>query len=150
MDLILIIKAFSIGCLGAIGFYFVISFMFQYFPLPMLLKTRTLLLTWASKKYKKDGDLADKVWTIGNNSLVVIILVIWWLIFGLFAYLLYNMLAYYIPVTGNSFWIYYGIAIVVPSLWALIQFFSFFKQKKEKEEDIDVDTNKTLIEQITG
>jgi len=151
MDLILIIKAFAIGCLGAGGFYFVISFLFQYFPLPMFLKARSLLLVWASKKHKEEGDLGDKVWTIGNFTLAAMILHVWWLIFGVFSYLLYNMLHYYIPVTGNPFWIYYGIAIALPAIWALIQFIYFFIPKKEKEEEeIDDSANKSLLEQISG
>lgn len=152
MDVIYIIKALIIGCLGAGGYYFVISFIFHYFPMPLYIKLQTILTSWAGNKTKKKGDFADRVWNIGRGILIGTMLLTWLAIFAFFAYLLYNFITYYIPVEGNLKWSYYGIAVTLPSLWMLLKLFSFIPKKKQTSVQANPPqvAQKTLMEQMIG
>ncbi|BDS14815.1 hypothetical protein [Aureispira anguillae] len=155
MELIYIIKALMIGCLGAGGFYFFISFLFHYFPMPLYLKAQDLLSSWAVQRFKKQGDRADRVWTIGNNILIVFLFLTWIATFVVYAFLLHQMLQYYLPNT--SYWVYYSIAISLPAIWAIVKLVQLIlvavskKKKKEIATPPAVPTlKKTLLEQMVG
>lgn len=151
MDIIILLKTLAIGCLGAGGFYFLMSFAFQYFPMPLFLKSRDIFLTWASKKHKKKGDFWDKIWNIGRVFFIVMMLLTWWGMFGMYAYCLYLGLHYYFDFAENAFWTHYAIAIALPCLWALVKFFGFFRSKSEKPPvELEDDSNKTLLERMAS
>ena len=150
MTVIIIIKTLAIGCLGAGGFCFIMSFLLPYFPMPALHQGKSILSAWTSSKHKEKGDLGEKVWTISQYFFIAIFVLIWWGAFAAYAYLLYNALLYYIPLTGNDFWLCYGIAIALPSLWALVQFFRFFKPKEEEQVGVEDDAGKTILERMAN
>lgn len=152
MDIIYIIKTLIIGCLGAGGFYFIASFFLHYFPLPLYIKTQSILVVWASSRMKEEGDFADQLWKAGTVFFQVLMVITWWLVFGIYAVLLHHLLRHYIPIIGNLFWIYYGIAIVLPTLWAIVTCWRFFHPKEQKENNliIEDDSNKTLIQRMIG
>jgi len=150
MEPILLSKALLIGCLGAGGFYFVMSFAFQYFPLPLYLKTRSIVLAWASSKHKKENDLWHRIWNLSRGFFIFVILLTWWGIFALYAYCYYNMLQYYTNDLGQQFWMYYGIGIAIPTLLVLLQFFRFFRPKIEEEIEIEDWSDKTLLERMSS
>lgn len=150
MDPILLSKTLLIGCLGAGGFYFIMSFAFQYFPLPLYLKSRSIALAWASSKHKKENDIWHRIWQLIRRFFVFVMLLTWWGIFAMYAYCYYNMLQYYTGDLGQQFWIYYGIGISIPALLVLIQFFRFFRPKIEEKVTIEDWSDKTLIERMSS
>lgn len=136
MDGIYIFKALILGIFGAGGFYFVVAFVFHYFPMPAFFYFRERAVAETVKRYKKEGDLPHTLWKVARITMIVMILVAWWLVFAIFAYGLYLQLPNYIPSDNQeTFWGYYGIAVVMPALWALYRFVRFiFPKKKEKVE----------------
>lgn len=137
MDGIYIFKALILGIFGAGGFYFVVALVFHYFPMPAFLYFRERAVAETVKRYKKEGDLPHTLWKIARAIMIFMVLVAWWGIFAIFAYGLYTQLPRYIPTdTTEVFWIYYGIAIVFPALWALYRFIRFIFPKKKKEVQV--------------
>lgn len=150
MDYIYIIKALMIGILGAGGFYFMMAFSFQYFPLPIFLYVRARIATYAAKKHKKEGDFGAKIWQIGRFFMILTLLLVWWGIFGIYAYGLHQALTNYLPNAESYFWTYYGIAIAIPALWALVKFIRFFFAKKETTAIIIEKDERPFLEQINS
>lgn len=149
MDIIYITKALLLGICGAGGFYLVMAFAFNYFPMPILLYGRTRLLNWASKRHKKEGDLASIAWSVGRILMIITMLAIWVAMFLLYAYGLYETLPLYLPDMQEKFWWYYGLAIAFPLLYAIVRFISFFfaKDKVYKSPVVEEDT-RPLFEQM--
>jgi hypothetical protein len=152
MDIIYIIKALMIGCMGAGGFYFIMSLLLHYFPLPFLIKTQNLIDTWAIKHCKTDKAL-ERVWTIGKRMAKFTIVMICLSVFGVFTYLLYNVLSFYLPIDNKSplFISYYLIAIALPLSWILLKIIKYFWGKKKKNEPsppVEEPPRKTLLEQM--
>jgi len=131
MDIIQIIKALGIGTFGAGGYYFFVAFVVHYFPLPLLRYAKDRALTFLSQKHQKKGDWADRSWKIVQSLLSILIAVMWWGFFGVYVYLLYRMLDYYLIAEGTLFYIYFGISLVFPSIWALVRFINFYRKPTE-------------------
>jgi hypothetical protein len=154
MDIIFIVKALMIGCLGAGGFYVFIALLLHYFPLPLFLKTQNLVDVWAIKYYKTENAL-EKIWNIGKRLAQLAIVIVWLAVIGLFSYLLYNTLSFYILIDNKSllFFYYYLIAIVPPFTWALFRTLNYFWLKKKASkpsEPVEEPPRKTLLEQMAG
>lgn len=152
MDIIYIIKTLLIGCLGAGGFYFITSFILHYFPLPLYIKTKSIIDAWAFSRVKTKGDFADKLWKATEVFFKILMVLTWWAIFGVYAFLLQQTLHYYLPIQGNLFWGYYALAIIFPSIWAIVTCWRFFNPKEKKEAIfvIEDDSDKTLIQRMAG
>jgi hypothetical protein len=132
MNGIYIFKALILGTFGAGGFYFVMAFVFHYFPMPAFFYLRERAVSETVKRYKKEGDLPHLLWRIARVTMIFLMLLAWWGIFAIFAYGLYTQIPTYIPTTEDNFWIYYGIAITIPVLWVFYRFVRFIFPSKEK------------------
>lgn len=154
MDIIILIKTLFIGCFGAGGFYFVMSFVYHYFPLPLLIKMRDLLSAWGKKKHRDkaletDSAWVDTVWSLGSNILILFIIIAWVLTFALYVYYLQIALEHYIGMT-EFFWIYFGIAVCMPSLWVLVHTIRFFRPVTKPVSLEEIKDDKSLLEQVAG
>ena len=147
MTAIALCKVLLLGCGGALGYYFVISYLFHHFPMPIFLKARVFLEGWQLKRKIADENASDFLWRLGKGCLNGLLLLAWWMVFAGYAYILYSVLHYYFPEAGSLFWPYYGLAIALPALWVLVQFVSFFKKKPVEEIKVALDT-RPLIEQV--
>ncbi|MGH1335606.1 MAG: hypothetical protein ACRBFS_05715 [Aureispira sp.] len=147
MTVIALCKVLMLGCGGALGYYFVISYVFHYFPMPIFLKADALLKGWHLKRLAENKNASDFLWRMGKGFLNTLLLGAWWLVFAGFAYILYSVLHYYFPEVGSLFWPYYGLAIALPAIWVLVRFIAFFKKKPVEEIKIALDT-RPLIEQV--
>lgn len=157
MDIITLIKTLFIGCLGAGGYYIVASFVYHYFPMPFLNKNRSLLKAWGGKKYRNEEDITERkttnwvdiVWIIGTGLLIGFIILSWFVTFGIYLYGLHRALTLYIAPT-DFFWVYYGIAIIFPSIWVVVRTIRFIKPVPEPDYFEEEDNSKPLLEQIIG
>ena len=154
MDIIYIIKALMIGCMGAGGFYFIISLLIHYFPLPLFIKTQNLVDTWAIKHSKTEKAL-ERIWNIGKRMAQLVIGIMWLVILAAFTYILYKTLSFYLPIDNKSllFLYYYLIAIALPLIWLLFRMVRYFWLKGKKEEPsapVEEPPRKTLLEQMVG
>jgi hypothetical protein len=147
MTAIAVSKVLLLGCGGALGYYFVLSYLFQHFPLPLFFTANTFLEGWHLKRQAQQPDVSDFWWKLGKSILNVLLLLVWWLIFAGFAYLLYRALAYYLPDAGHWFWYYYGIGLALPTIWVAIRSVLFFRKCPVEEIKVEVDT-RPLLEQV--
>jgi hypothetical protein len=136
--------------LGAGGFYFLMAFTFHYFPLPIFFYVREQVLTYATKKHKKKGDLGSMIWSVGRFFMIMMLLVAWWGVFAIYAYTFYEMIQHYLPDAGADFWTYYAMGVALPAIWALVVFVRFFFIKKELEQVVMEDDDRPLLEQMAG
>jgi hypothetical protein len=148
MTAIAISKVLLLGCGGALGYYFVISYVFLHFPMPFFLGADTLLQSWVLEKEVAEEKRHNFWWRVGKGILNVLMLAAWWLVFGGFAYLLYFALQYYLPDAGAWFWYYYGIALALPAVLVLVQSVLFFRKKPVTLIDLPED-HRSLLEQMT-
>ncbi|MBL4648398.1 MAG: hypothetical protein JKY03_01610 [Aureispira sp.] len=154
MDIIYSIKALMIGCMGAGGFYFFIALLLHYFPLPLFIKTQNIVDTWAIKRYNTEKAL-KRIWNIGRRVAQVLIVTMCLVLLVVFAYFLYNVLSFYIPIDNRSlsFLYYYLIAIVPPLAWFLFKTIKYLWVKKKASNPsppVEEPPRKTLLEQIAG
>lgn len=152
MDIIYIIKALMIGCMGAGGFYFVISLLLHYFPLPLFIKTQNVVDTWAIKRYESEKAL-ERIWNIGRLMARIAIVILCLVLISAFAYLLYKMLSFYLPIDNKSllFFYYYLIAFVPPFSWFLFKVARYLwgkKKAKTPSAPVEEPPRKTLLEQM--
>lgn len=147
MTAIALSKVLLLGCGGALGYYFILSYLLQHFPLPLFFNANSFLEGWHLKRQARNPDVSDFWWRLGKSTLNVLLLFVWWLTFGGFAYLLYQVLDYYFPDAGDSFWPYYSIAIALPAIWVLVQSVLFFRKRPVEEINVEVDT-RPLLEQV--
>ncbi|WMX15372.1 hypothetical protein [Aureispira sp. CCB-E] len=154
MNIIYIVKALMIGSMGAGGFYFLISFLLHYFPLPLFLKTQNVVDAWAIKHYKTEKAL-DKIWNVGNKVAQITVTLMWLVILAAYVYLLYQVLSFYIPIDNRStlFLYYYLIAIALPIVWVLFRIATYAWAKRKANQlspPVKTPPRKTLIEQMEG
>lgn len=152
MDIIYVIKALMIGSMGAGGFYFVVSLLLHYFPLPLFIKTQNIVDTWAIKRYDTDKSL-ERIWNIGRWMSFAAIVVVCLVLLSAFSYLLYRTLSLYIRIDNKSllFLYYYLIAAVPPFAWFIFKILRYFlgkKQAKEPSAPVEEPPRKTLLEQM--
>lgn len=152
MDIIYIIKALMIGSMGAGGFYFVVSLLLHYFPLPLFIKTQNVVDTWAIKRYESEKAL-ERIWNIGRWMSLIAIVLLFIVLLSAFAYLLYKTLSLYILVDNQSvlFFYYYLIAAVPPFTWFLFKIIKYFwgkKQQSTPSAPVEEPPRKTLLEQM--
>lgn len=137
MNTILIIKSLFIGLIWAGSFYLVISYIFPIFPMPQLLYIRNFLNRHSDKIALYDEEKGRKRWNFYKGIMKLLTALIWIGLSVLFAYLLISVLQAYIPIENEQFWVYYGIAIALPSLVILVKGISIYrkaaKNSKPKE-----------------
>jgi hypothetical protein len=141
-----------IGSMGAGGFYFFISLLLHYFPLPLFIKTQNIVDTWAIKRYDTDKAL-ERIWNIGKWMSFAAIVVVYLVLLATFSYLLYNALSLYIPIDNKSllFLYYYLIAAVPPFTWFIFKIVKYFWGKKKNSTPsapVEEPPRKTLLEQM--
>ena len=148
MTAIAITKVLLLGCGGALGYYFVVSYIFLHFPMPFFLGADTFLEGWRLKREVEQKKKTNFWWKVGKGVLNVLLLLAWWMVFGGFAYLYYFALQFYFPNAGDLFWVYYGIGLALPAVWVLVQSILFFRKKPVVEEIRVVRDTRPLIEQV--
>lgn len=148
MTAIALSKVLLLGCGGALGYYFLVSYLFLHFPLPFFLGADTFLQGYAleRKLAKKEPSIW---WRLGKGLLNVLLLLAWWMVFGGFAYLFFFALSFYFPEAGKWFWWYYGIGLALPAVWVLVRSVLFFRKKPVEKINTAMDT-RPLIEQVAN
>lgn len=154
MDIIYSIKALMIGCMGAGAFYFFVSLLLHYFPLPLFIKTQNLVDNWAIKRYQSEKAL-ERIWNIGKRVAQILIVTLCLGLVVVFAFILYKVLSVYILIDNKSFVFlyYYLIAFVPPFTWFLVKIVRYLWLKKKESKPsapVEEPPRKTLIEQIAG
>lgn len=123
-------KTLLLGCGGAVAYYFLVSYVFRLVIYPTYRKVADFLLHESIKpeaRIKTDRYLSLlRAFRLGLSFLMGIT---WWLLFGGCVYVLYSLLAYYFTVQHAAFGWLFGLAVLLPAIWALWNFIGFFKQK---------------------
>ena len=140
--------------MGAGSFYFFVSLLLHYFPLPLFIKTQNIVDTWAIKRYSSEKSL-ERIWNIGKLTAHILIIILCLMLLAVFAYLLYNVLSFYLPIDNKSslFLYYYLIAIVLPFLWfsfKILQYFWVKRKESKPSAPVEEPPRKTLLEQMVG
>lgn len=148
MDIISWVKTLLIGYLGAGGFYIIASFTYLYFPLPLFAKLRTILSSWAKGRLKKNSKWMARLWYLGTLGLLALMALAWLATLGLYGYALYIMLQRYVTTDANDIWIYFGVAMSLPSIWAIYRLVHFFPSKKSKKIEEEEEDNRPLLERM--
>lgn len=147
MTIIALCKVLLLGCGGALGYYFFVSYVFLHFPMPFFLGASTLLEGQILQREVAQKKSQHFWWRFGKGVLNGLLVLVWWMVFGGFAYLLYFALDFYFPEAGPLFWPYFGIALALPAVWVLVRSVLFFRKKPVEILVIPEDT-RPLIEQV--
>lgn len=149
MTVIALSKILLLGCGGALGYYFIASYIFSYFPMPFFWSAKAFLEGWCLQHQAEQKKRTVFWWSIGNTILNIALLITWWLFFAGFAYLFYFVLHYYFSKAGELFWLYYVIGLALPTIWVLVYSVLFFRKKNMDDQTPTIDT-RPLIEQVAN
>ncbi len=103
MTIIALCKVLLLGCGGALGYYFFVSYVFLHFPMPFFLGASTLLEGQILQREVAQKKSQHFWWRFGKGVLNGLLVLVWWMVFGGFAYLLYFALDFYFPEAGLCF-----------------------------------------------
>ncbi len=117
MDFITFARAAAIGFAWAGTYFSIIALLFPIFPLPLFFDLYRHSRNYAATKFKKNKANGIEWYEKAAKAMRWLAILIWLFILGLYLYSLSDILGWYMDLAGRDFWVLFGTAAALPSLW---------------------------------